>query len=95
MVTNPSFPCNSARTSGEEAVCADEGLAALDRQMAFAYGQARSEADMTQRDLLRQTARRFYGFRDSCTTNACVAGAYRDRMREIRDIMSGNWAPPR
>lgn len=94
-VANPSFPCVTARTRGERAVCSDDALAALDRQMAAAYGDAAADADGPERELLRDTAHRFYAFRDSCTSSACIAGAYRDRIREIRDIASGNWAPPR
>ncbi|RST31116.1 hypothetical protein HMF7854_09905 [Sphingomonas ginkgonis] len=76
-------------------MCRDDGLAALDRQMASVYGSAVADADDSQRYILRQTARRFYAFRDNCGSAACIAGAYRDRISEIRDIMNGDWTPPR
>ena len=45
--------------------------------------------------LLRRTRDRFLAYRDRCPNNACVAGAYQDRMREISDIAAGRWQPPR
>ena len=89
----PSFSCADARTRGEVAVCSDGGLAALDRNMATEYGRAFSVATPDQRDLLRQTARRFYAYRDRCPDRQCIAAAYAGRIREIRDIIQGRWQP--
>ena len=91
----PSFDCSRARSRGEIAVCADSGLSALDLNMATQYGRALANASPDQRDLLRDTARRFYAFRDRCPDRQCIANAYVGRMREIRDIMEGRWQPPR
>lgn len=91
----PSFDCSNARTHGEQAVCADSGLSALDLNMATQYSRALSGASPDERDLLRDTARRFYAFRDRCPDRQCIANAYIGRMREIRDIMEGRWQPPR
>lgn len=91
----PSFDCGAARTRGEVAICGDQGLAALDRQMANQYNRALSGASPDQRGLLRDTARRFYAYRDECSSNACIAEAYTERMREIRDIIEGRWEEPR
>jgi uncharacterized protein YecT (DUF1311 family) len=85
----PSFNCRHARTRGEIAVCSDEGLAALDRQMAAQYYRAISAADARQRQLLARTRDAFLRFRDRCPSEACIADAYRGRMREIRDISLG------
>ena len=38
-IINPSFDCKKARTNTEKLICSDEELAALDRQMAQAYGK--------------------------------------------------------
>jgi uncharacterized protein len=70
-------------------------LAALDRNMAAQFNRGMAAASPGQRDLLRQTRDAFLRYRDRCPNNACVAGAYVDRMREIRDIMDGRWQPPR
>lgn len=91
----PSFECSTARSRGEIAVCNEAGLADLDRQMAAQYRRAFAIASPDQRALLRDTARRFYAFRDRCPTNACIGDAYTERMSEIRDIMDGRWELPR
>jgi len=46
-------------------------------------------------EMLRDTARRFYAFRDRCPDRQCIANAYVGRMREIRDVMEGRWQAPR
>jgi hypothetical protein len=89
--SRPSFDCRRARTSGERAVCASDSLAALDRTMAAQYRSAEADAGPAERRLLAQTRGRFLGFRDRCGTEACIANAYRGRMREIDDIMAGRW----
>ena len=91
----PSFDCARARTRGEQAVCADPGLAALDRQMAAQYGRAIAGVSPDRQALLRQTRDRFLAFRDSCPNDGCVADAYRGRMQEISDILASRWQPPR
>lgn len=90
----PSFDCGSARRPGEIAVCNSAGLAALDRQMAAEYGRAYAIASPEERQILRDSARQFYDYRDRCRSNACIGDAYTGRMREIRDIMEGRWQPP-
>jgi uncharacterized protein len=62
--------------------------------MASEYGQAFAVATPDQRDLLKQTARRFYAYRDRCPDSQCIAAAYNDRIREIRDIIQGRWQSP-
>jgi uncharacterized protein YecT (DUF1311 family) len=88
---SPSFNCADARTRGERAVCADPGLAALDRQMASQFNRAMSQGDADQRALLQRTRSRFLSFRDSCRSDACIADAYNGRMREISDILADRW----
>lgn len=92
---HPSFSCGNARTRGEIAICGDPELAALDRRMAIEYGRAAALAAPDQRALLRETAHRFYAYRDRCPDAQCIAAAYNDRVREIRDIIEGRWQPPR
>ena len=88
---SPSFNCRNARTRGEIAVCGNPGLAGLDRQMATQFNSAMSRADPEERTLLQRTRSRFLSYRDSCRSEACIADAYRGRMREIGDIMAGRW----
>jgi uncharacterized protein len=91
----PSFNCRYARTRGEIAVCQDSGLAALDRQMSSQYYRALAAASTRQRAILTSTRDSFLRYRDRCPSNVCIAETYRGRMREIRDIMSGDWRPGR
>jgi uncharacterized protein YecT (DUF1311 family) len=93
--SNPSFDCGSARTPGEIAVCNDPRLAALDRRMAAQFRSAMADASAQQRAILNQTRDSFLRYRDQCPSNSCVAETYQGRMREIRDIMRGNWQPRR
>lgn len=92
---DPSFDCGAARTRSEIAVCNNPGLADLDRQMASLYNRSLGGADAEQRNLLERTRSRFLAYRDRCRSEACIAGAYQGRMREIRDIMAGQWRFPR
>lgn len=89
----PSFNCANARTRGERAVCSDSGLASLDRQMAAQFNRAVANASPGERQMLVRTRDRFLNFRDRCGSDSCIADAYRGRMAEISDIMSGQWRP--
>ena len=84
---SPSFNCANARTRGERAVCGDNGLAALDRQMAAQYRSAFASADRRTRAELERSRGRFLAFRDQCPSDDCIADTYRGRIREIRDIV--------
>ena len=90
---SPSFNCANASTRSERAVCADSGLASLDRQMAAQFNSARSQASAQERALLDRTRGRFLSYRNGCRSDDCIADAYRGRMREISDIMAGRWQP--
>ena len=57
--------------------------------MASQFNRAAASADPQERALLNRTRSRFLGYRDACRSNDCIADAYRGRMREIDDIMSG------
>ncbi len=91
--STPSFGCGRARTRSEITICQDPGLALVDRRMSAQYREAYAAASPEQQATLRSTARRFYGFRDNCPDARCIASGYRDRMREIDDIMRDDLAP--
>lgn len=91
QVPSSSQPnCAGARA----AICSDPGLAALDRSVAAEYGRAFAVATPEQRALLQQTRQRFSAYRDRCPDRQCIAAAYTDRLREIRDIIQGRWQQP-
>jgi hypothetical protein len=93
--SRPTFDCGQAKTRGEIAICANAGLAALDRNMAAQFSRSMAAATPDQQVLLRRTRDRFLGYRDRCPDNRCIGDAYVGRMREIRDIMESRWQPPR
>lgn len=95
LTARPSYDCAKARSQSERMVCADPRLAGLDRAMAAEYVRAVRSVAPAQQTLLRQTRDRFLVYRDNCPNSACIAGAYSDRIREIRDIAAGRWVPSR
>lgn len=90
-LVRPSFNCRYARKQSEIAVCSNPQLASLDRQMAAQFFSALGAARPGQRAMLQRSRNRFLAFRDACGSEACIADAYRGRMREISEIMNGNW----
>lgn len=88
-LARPSFNCRYARTRTEQMVCADERLAARDREMASLYYSAVANADPETRSILRRSRDRFLARRERCGGAGCVARAYEDRVDEIDRIMSG------
>lgn len=91
IIAGPSFNCRYARTPSEIAVCRNPDLAALDREMAAQFNRAIAIARPGPRVMLERSRNRFLRFRDSCASDACVAQAYRSRMNEISDILSGRF----
>lgn len=90
-VAQPNSSCANARNRSEALICSDPGLAALDRALDRRYSRALDGASPDQRSLLLDTARRFTAYRDRCADRQCIAEAYAGRLREIRDIMEGDW----
>lgn len=90
-----SFSCSTPQSQAQIAMCKDPALLTLDQEMAAQYSRAFTLASPDQRALLRDTARRFYDYRDRCSTSSCISNAYAGRMREIRDIMQDRWRSPR
>lgn len=95
LAARPSFDCRRAQTRSERAVCSSEELAALDRRMAAQFGRAMAVAGPGERVMLQRTRLRFLTYREGCGTDRCIADAYRGRMAEIADIVSGRWQVPR
>jgi uncharacterized protein YecT (DUF1311 family) len=83
---SPSFNCRHARTRSEKMVCGSGSLAAADRQMSATYYGQMARADAATKRALRRTRDAFLARRDRCSTDACVAQAYRERVAEIRRI---------
>lgn len=88
----PSFDCAKASGPVEQAVCADPQLAADDVKLALVYkaalgvyaGADRLDLQRSQRDWLRARV-------DACrhvdaTLEACLAGLYEDRTRQLASL---------
>ena len=84
----PSFDCTKAATSIEHAICADAGLARLDRQVAEAYQSALHNAyEPTAQEQLRQVQRIWIATRNkACAGTApgpCLTKYYRGRLAAL------------
>jgi hypothetical protein len=90
----PSFSCARPKSRAEAAICGDEGLSSLDRDVAWQFGRALADATPEQRGQLESSRNRFLAYRDRCPDRRCMAQAYIGRLREIRDIVKGRWQPP-
>ena len=86
----PSFSCANARARVELMVCSSERLAAADRTMSAIFFRAIADTDRETQVELRASRSRFLRFRNACSSEACVAQAYSDRIDEIEDIADGN-----
>lgn len=56
--------------------------------MSSQFYSAMAEGGRRTRAELRRSRDRFLAFRERCRSEACIATAYQDRMREIRDILA-------
>lgn len=85
----PSFDCAKAAAPAEKLICGDAQLAALDREVAHAYGKALasqwSEADKAA---VRGAQRAWIGERNACVkvadAGACIAVSYQRRLVELK-----------
>jgi uncharacterized protein len=77
----PSFDCAKARGRIEKMICAESGLATLDRDVAdlftIAVAQAVDAGDV------KRAQRRWLGDRDDCEDAACVERSYRQRLTQL------------
>ena len=85
----PSFDCSAVEAGSIEAmICDDAELAALDRALAEAYGQAKAKATDEHPPVLKAEQRGWIKGRDECwkadDARACVADAYRLRTAELQ-----------
>lgn len=84
--SNPSFNCRSAGTRSEKMVCSNNQLAASDRAMSSLFYSAIADADPATKRRIRASRDAFLARRERCSSEACVAGVYQDRIDEIRRI---------
>jgi uncharacterized protein len=89
LATGPSFDCGSVATGSiEEAVCTDDGLAALDRTLADVYAAASRLAVNEHPPGLKAKQRGWMKGRNECWKDAdkrhCVENSYTRRIAELQ-----------
>jgi uncharacterized protein len=73
--------CRYANSRVEREICNSDRLVSLDRRVDRAYRRAVARGDTSERE-----QRRWLRQRDGCGRDeVCLAGAYRDRLNELRD----------
>lgn len=91
QVPAAGFDCAKAKSWVEKTICADAALSKLDDELTAKYRAAlRKTTDAgalraSQRSWLKQR-------RDACQTGACLADVYRDRRRQLEQIVAGRVA---
>lgn len=81
----PSFDCGKASTLTERAICGDASLAFLDRELAAAYGAARSGRSSSARARLADEQRAWLFRRDQCAADVtCLRFAMEARIEQLR-----------
>lgn len=87
LAASPSFDCTRAATWSEKTICAHEGLAMLDREMADAFAARQAEAGDVGREQLLVDQRAWLAARDACRAEAdgvgCLTLQYRTRIRQL------------
>lgn len=78
----PSFDCRRSGSDVSRAICADAGLARLDRDMAAAYARAVARRPDAARRL-DQRQSDFLNARQRCESDGCIARLTRRRLREL------------
>ena len=83
-----SFDCGQADGTVEEMICADDDLAALDRELAAVYAAAARKAANEQPPVLKAEQRGWIKGRNECWKSddprSCTADAYRLRIAELQ-----------
>jgi S1-C subfamily serine protease/uncharacterized protein YecT (DUF1311 family) len=80
----PSFSCNGQLLPTEAAICSDDSLASLDRQLAAVYRSKFRSLPTYQRADLESTQRTWLTERNSCRTNkSCIRNAYEAHISRL------------
>jgi serine protease Do len=81
----PSFSCNGRLSPAEAAICSDDSLASLDRQLAALYGSKLRSLPASQQAELESMQTTWLAERNSCGTNkSCIRNAYEVRISSLR-----------
>ena len=84
----PSFDCHTDRSPTEQAICGDPELGDLDSEMARLYFQIANDSSGRYYRRLKRDQRDWLKDRDDCGAHVgCLRAVYRDRIRELRDVL--------
>jgi len=90
----PSFDCDKAEKNAEKMICADYGLAALDREVARLYALASDELNATPGfEALLDGQRKWLAERNTCFDQECLAEMYVRRVHQLRQGFSAARKP--
>ncbi len=88
-----SFDCARAATAVERMICGESLLERLDERMAELFQRAR-EAPSANRQALLDAQRAWLATRNACRSTACLALAYRARIKALGGGPAGNAGEP-
>jgi uncharacterized protein len=84
-----SFDCTKAQTATEKAICKDDSLAWLDRELNQLYGDVRQLQAEGERLALRDDQRAWVGRRDACGGDGqCITRLYWQRLKGLAGRIS-------
>lgn len=80
-LAGPSFDCAKASTLSEYTICADQGLSALDVELAIAYKRALAASSDTA--FLKSRQKAWVAQREQCGSADCIRSLYIQRLSEL------------
>ena len=87
FAASPSFDCKKARSIVEKLICANEELAALDRNVASRYSEAIRSGSKSEKALERKIQRQWVRSRNRCGRSSnpvkCLRAIHYQRMEEL------------
>ena len=89
-----SARCRLARPGAETAICNDDNLAALDRNVVTFYNQSLIFAAATKRGALLDARESFLARRAACRSDACLRTLHLAHLREMSAIVEHRPATP-
>jgi uncharacterized protein YecT (DUF1311 family) len=90
----PSFDCEKAAKNAEKLICADNGLAALDREVARLYSLASDALNATPGfEELLNSQRKWLAERNTCFDQECLTEMHVRRVHQLRQSFSAARTP--
>ncbi|CAB3797980.1 OB-fold protein [Pararobbsia alpina] len=82
-----SFDCKKAHSTSEMLICGDADLAALDRELAQLYAQAKTSAP-DKKSFAEVTTQNWIWREHNCRDKACLVSWYADQQQRFENILS-------